>query len=94
MCFRCDEKFGPGHVCANKQLQVLVLIEEDDEVGTTGDTNAIEEEGEPKDLQLSMCSIAGLSSKKTIKLWGKLGRNKSWYLLIVEPLIILFQPRL
>ena len=71
-----------------------MLTEEDDEVGTAGDANAIEEEGEPKDLQLSMCSIAGLSSKKTIKLWGKLGRNKSWYLLIVEPLIILFQPRL
>lgn len=76
LCFRCDEKFGPGHVCANKQLQVLVLTEEDDEVGTAGDTNAIEEEGEPKDLQLSMCSIAGLSSKKTIKLWGKIGKEQ------------------
>ena len=53
-----------------------MLTKEDDEVGTAGDTNAIEEEGEPKDLQLSMCSIAGLSSKKTIKLWGKIGKEQ------------------
>jgi len=76
LCFWCDEKFGLSHVCANKQLQVLVLTGEDEEVGTTGDTNAIEEEGEPKDLQLFMCSIDGLSSKKTIKLWGKIGKEQ------------------
>ncbi|KAJ1404447.1 Retrotransposon gag domain [Sesbania bispinosa] len=28
LCFRCDEKFGPRHVCKNKQLQVLILEEE------------------------------------------------------------------
>ena len=27
LCFRCNEKFSPGHVCANKQFQVLLLEE-------------------------------------------------------------------
>ena len=30
-CFRCDEKFGPGHIYPNKQLQVLLLEEGMDE---------------------------------------------------------------
>ncbi|KAJ1378575.1 Retrotransposon gag domain [Sesbania bispinosa] len=37
LCFRCDEKFGPGRVCKNKQLQVLILnevcMEEEEEEG-------------------------------------------------------------
>ena len=31
LCFRCDEKFGLGHICPNKQLQVLLLEEGMDE---------------------------------------------------------------
>jgi len=26
-CYRCDGKFGPGHICPNKQFQVLILGE-------------------------------------------------------------------
>ncbi|CAJ2666559.1 unnamed protein product [Trifolium pratense] len=29
LCFRCDEKFGPGHRCPSKQLQVLIMAEDD-----------------------------------------------------------------
>lgn len=25
LCFRCDENFGPGHVCANKQFNVSIM---------------------------------------------------------------------
>lgn len=35
-CFKCDEKYGPNHVCKNKQFRVM-LLEEGEE---------IEEEGE------------------------------------------------
>ncbi|PWA47042.1 hypothetical protein CTI12_AA503080 [Artemisia annua] len=30
LCFKCDQKFGPGHQCASRSLQVL-LVDEDDE---------------------------------------------------------------
>lgn len=29
LCYRCDDKFSPGHRCKNKELQVLIL--QDDE---------------------------------------------------------------
>ncbi|WVY96197.1 hypothetical protein V8G54_028348 [Vigna mungo] len=29
LCFRCDEKFGPNHICRNKQLHMLLMSEED-----------------------------------------------------------------
>lgn len=37
LCFKCDEKFGPGHRCKNKQLQVLILADEEDCSGEDGD---------------------------------------------------------
>ncbi|GKD24244.1 hypothetical protein Tco_1230458, partial [Tanacetum coccineum] len=30
ICFRCDEKFGPGHRCPGKTLQVLLVGDEDE----------------------------------------------------------------
>ncbi|KAJ1397185.1 Retrotransposon gag domain [Sesbania bispinosa] len=72
LCFRCDEKFGPGHVCKNKQLQVLILeeecIEEEEEESNGGQDG---EELEHKVLQLSMYNITGLTSKKSLKMWGE-----------------------
>ncbi|WVZ14456.1 hypothetical protein V8G54_012022 [Vigna mungo] len=29
LCFRCDEKFGPNHICRNKQLHMLLMSEEE-----------------------------------------------------------------
>ena len=29
LCFRCDEKYGPNHICKNKQLHMLLLTEEE-----------------------------------------------------------------
>jgi hypothetical protein len=25
LCFRCDDKFTPGHICTNKQFDVLIM---------------------------------------------------------------------
>jgi len=79
LCFRCDEKFGPGHICQNKQLQVLLLKEGMDEESTEQESKR-EDEIEMKALQLSIYSISGLTMKKSIlyiKLWGTLGDKKS-----------------
>lgn len=29
LCFRNDEKFGPSHVCRNKQLHLLLMTKDD-----------------------------------------------------------------
>ena len=30
VCFRCDEKFSPGHRCKDKSLQVLTVCDEEE----------------------------------------------------------------
>ncbi|WVY89402.1 hypothetical protein V8G54_034916 [Vigna mungo] len=35
LCFHCDEKFGPNHICRNKQFHMLIISEE--ELPTWGD---------------------------------------------------------
>ncbi|XP_058727193.1 uncharacterized protein LOC131598628 [Vicia villosa] len=75
LCFRCDENFVPGHVCVNKQFHVMLMEGDDDdeELAPTIETAA-----DPTfhTLQLSMYSISGFTSKKTIKLWGYLAEQR------------------
>lgn len=54
LCFRCDEKFSPGHVSANKQLHVLVLAVEDEKCELEKEPKSLEMEEELKNFQLSM----------------------------------------
>ncbi|WVY90399.1 hypothetical protein V8G54_035913 [Vigna mungo] len=61
-CFRCRGLFAPGHRCAKRSLQVLLLAED--------------EEGEEKPLELLACSAEGLTSPKTMKLIGKIGERR------------------
>lgn len=74
LCYRCDGKFSPGHICPNKQFQVLILGEGQDEE----DENEEEARHEKQfqSIQLSLYSmsglISGLTSKKSIRLWGKI----------------------
>lgn len=77
LCYRCDEKFGPGHICANKQLRVI-LMEEGSGAESEEEEEVSEEESakEVKTLQLSMYSISGLTTKKSIKLCGRIGEKQ------------------
>lgn len=60
--------------CVNKQMQVLILDEEDKEEVNDDDTE--DQEADLKNLQLSIYSIVGLTSKKSIKMWGILAGRK------------------
>jgi len=80
LCFRCDEQFGPNHVCINKQLHMLLITGEeilryeeilDDKKG--------KEEGDDKEervLQLSMFTRPGLTTKNSFKVWGRIENEK------------------
>ncbi|KAL5575524.1 hypothetical protein UlMin_017223 [Ulmus minor] len=78
LCFRCDEKFSPGHRGKNRQLQVLILSEDD----SAQDVKP-EEEDQPSPnssqdsaLDLSLNSLMGFTSSHTMKVWGLLGTRK------------------
>nr|GEY89983.1 hypothetical protein [Tanacetum cinerariifolium] len=64
LCFRCDGKFGPGHRCPDKTLQVLMISEDDAET---------EEEQEHMHLdtvEVSAHFVTGITSHHTMKLRG------------------------
>ena len=55
LCFRCDEKFTPNHRCKNRQLQVLLVADGDeDEVGQVED----DPEGKQPEPDLSLCELS------------------------------------
>ncbi|XP_024018362.1 uncharacterized protein LOC112090683 [Morus notabilis] len=77
LCYRCDEKFSPGHRCKNRQLQVLLVSESDAEE----EENAEEAEEEPADeiggmAGLSLNAMMGIASSDTMKLKGAIGERE------------------
>ena len=76
LCYKCDEKFHPGHLCKNKELQVLVFQDME-----AGDVNQVEEEEliiEPREgmegpivaVEVALNSVVGFSEPQTIKIMG------------------------
>ncbi|KAL5555888.1 hypothetical protein UlMin_038124 [Ulmus minor] len=79
LCYRCDEKFSPGHKCKNRQLQILLVLEDDpkeEEKPPTDELSII-----PSSTDLSFNSLMGFTSAQTLKLQGMLN-GKSVVVLI------------
>ena len=81
LCFRCNEKYSPGHRCKVKEKRELVLFilneEESVEEGNPSEEST-EEIVELKQLdileerEIELKTITGLTSKGTMKLRGKI----------------------
>ncbi|XP_071714502.1 uncharacterized protein [Rutidosis leptorrhynchoides] len=70
LCFKCDEKYAPGHRCPSKSLQVLLVREDDD------DNDEILEDSEHAHLDsVEVCinSVIGFTPPHTMKLRGSIG---------------------
>ena len=73
LCFKCDEKFGPNHVCKFKQFRIMLMEEsEEEEEGNQEEGATIEEPTQ----QFSLMSMMGLTSKKAWRLWGSVHGKK------------------
>ncbi|BAT85126.1 hypothetical protein VIGAN_04262700 [Vigna angularis var. angularis] len=76
LCFICDEKFRPN---SNKQLHMLLVTEHDvaDGDGILDDTEDSEKIDEgARIVHSSIFAMAGLITKKSWKVWGKIGDTK------------------
>ena len=83
LCFKCDEKFSPGHRC-KKELRVLLVHEDKEEEDNQFDGRAIEEPSlvELKDVvELSLNSVVGLTTPGTMKIKGTI-RSKEVIILV------------
>ncbi|KAL1213452.1 RNA-directed DNA polymerase-like protein [Cardamine amara subsp. amara] len=76
LCFKCDGRFHAGHQCRYKELHVLVVDEEGAEYDYVGEEEVHDGgEQQPEETELavavvSLNSVAGLSSPKTMKIKG------------------------
>nr|UBX54614.1 transposon Tf2-1 polyprotein [Lupinus angustifolius] len=69
LCFRCDEPYSREHRCKNKQFRMIILEEDEEEEEENDDKPLV---GNFHSLQLSLCSMAGLTSTKSWKIKGLL----------------------
>ena len=89
LCYRCDEKYVPGHHCRQHDLHLMVLDDWEEEdltiieglEGTEGSFLGLRTaKGEVEGSQiagvgLSLSSVVGLTSPKTMKLQGAIGEQ-------------------
>ncbi|KAL4575579.1 hypothetical protein LXL04_022427 [Taraxacum kok-saghyz] len=71
LCFRCDNKFAPGHRCPPRTLQVLMV--EEDELGEGEDDDEGEEHAHFDMAEVSLNAISGLTPPHTMKVRGTIG---------------------
>lgn len=73
LCFKCNEKFGPGHKCKKFFLIQATLVDSDDDVEMEDD--GITEEQPSQQLEISLHAIAGLRTPDTIRVLGTLAHR-------------------
>lgn len=69
-CFWCSEKFTPGHKCKNRQLFVIELCDEEEDV--TVDPPVIEEVF-TEEPHISIHALTGIHSYSTMQIKGSMG---------------------
>ncbi|KAI0524824.1 hypothetical protein KFK09_004212 [Dendrobium nobile] len=74
LCFRCDEKYMPGHRCKDRSLQVLLVCEdEEDEERGGNDPEVEEDEKLHLDVaEVSLNSVVGFTPSHTMKVRGEI----------------------
>lgn len=79
LCHKYDEKHFYGHVCTKSELTVLIVREDGTEVESMEeqvDYEEVEEGVEAEVVEVSIHSVVGLSSPKTMKVRGRIGTEE------------------
>ena len=71
LCFKCDERYAPEHVCKNKHFRFLIIEDEPNIVQDGEWQDALEDlGGTMQQLQLDFRSMAGQITIRSLRLWG------------------------
>ena len=79
LCYKCDEKHFYGHVCSKSELTVLIVRDDGMVVECTDEQGDYEETAEGVEAgvaDVSIHSVVGLSSPKTMKVQGRIGTEE------------------
>ncbi|KAF8398742.1 hypothetical protein HHK36_014600 [Tetracentron sinense] len=85
LCYRCDDKWAPGHRCKKKELNVLLTHDVDEgETGEVEELDEVDPELETAEItqvvEVSLNSVVGL---KTMKLKGVIGEQE--VVVLIDP---------
>lgn len=80
LCFKCDERYSPGHKYKSLKLNVIIVMEDENEetdMENQGENEEyVVEEVELDRVELQVETIAGLTGPKSMKLVGQILREK------------------
>lgn len=74
LCYRCDEKFSPGHVCKMKEISILVTQQttDDEEEEMEELTEEVIQEAVKEKVEVHLNSVIGFSNPKRMKVEGQI----------------------
>ncbi|KAI0496574.1 hypothetical protein KFK09_022894 [Dendrobium nobile] len=76
LCFRCDEKYMPGHKCKDQTLQVLLVCEDDEDEEGGGSKSGEEEKLHLDVAEVSLNSVVGFTPSHTMKVKGEIADHE------------------
>ena len=75
LCFRCGEKFGPGHQCKQKEIHLLVAIDDSPDDLVEGEMIEYKGAQSTKGIEMEIHALTGKMTYNTIKLQGSFKRT-------------------
>ncbi|XP_017233746.1 uncharacterized protein LOC108207825 [Daucus carota subsp. sativus] len=82
LCYRCDDKWVMGHRCKRRELSVLLIDDEEEDL-TSEDSEIVPSPPTEPVPEVSLNSVVGLSNPKTMKLRGIIGANQ--VVVLIDP---------
>ena len=88
LCYQCDDTWAPGHCCKKKELNVLLTHDVDE--GEAGEVEELEEVEPDLEMakifqvvEVSLNSVVGLTTPKTMKLKGHIREQE--VVILIDP---------
>lgn len=78
LCFKCGDKYLPGHTSKMEQLNMIVMEEGEDNVESVDECMEQDEHTDSlgKKVEVSLCALSDMIHRKTIQLEGYLKEEK------------------
>ncbi|XP_027170509.1 uncharacterized protein LOC113770289 [Coffea eugenioides] len=71
LCYKCEEKFGPGYQCKQKKIHLIVAIEDSPDDLVEGEMIEYQGAQSAKGIEMEIHALTGKMTYNTIKLQGR-----------------------